>query len=83
MKYYERIKNLRIDCDKSQKEIAELLGTDQSYYAKYENGKRPLPIDRLKKLCEYYNVSADYILGLSENLPYGRSVTRKRGSKGN
>ena len=81
MEYYDRIKNLRIDSDKSQREIAEILGTEQSYYAKYENGKRPLPIDRLKKLCEYYNVSADYILGLSENLPYGTSKTRTRGGK--
>ena len=81
MEYYERIKNLRIDHDKSQKQIAEILGTEQSYYAKYENGKRPLPIDRLKRLCEYYNVSADYILGLSENLPYGTSITRNRGGK--
>lgn len=79
--YYERIRNLRIDHDKSQKEIAEFLETDQSYYAKYENGKRQLPIDRLKQLCEYYNVSADYILGLSENLPYGHSKTKKRGGK--
>ena len=81
MQYYERIKNLRIDHDKSQREVAEYLGTEQSYYAKYENGKRPLPIDRLKKICELYNVSADYILGLSENLPYGISRTRKRGER--
>ena len=78
MEYYQRLKNLREDSDKSQKEIAEFLGTEQSYYAKYENGKRPLPIDRLKALCEYYNVSADYILGLSENMPYGHSKTKKK-----
>ena len=47
-------------------------------FAKYENGKRPLPIDRLKKLCEYYNVSADYILGLPEKLPYGNSITKRK-----
>lgn len=81
MEYYDRIRGLREDKDKTQKEIADFLGTNQSYYAKYENGKRPLPIDRLKKLCEYYNVSADYILGLSEYLPYGLSKTRKRGGK--
>lgn len=81
MEYWQRLKGLREDNDKSQREIAEYLGTEQSYYAKYENGKRPLPIDRLKALCEYYNVSADYILGLSENLPYGHSKTRKRGKK--
>lgn len=76
--YYQIIKELRIDYDKSQREIAELLGTEQSYYAKYENRKRQLPIDRLKKICEYYNVSADYILGLSENMPYGYSKTKRK-----
>lgn len=79
MKYYERLKNLRIDQDKTQQEIAELLGTNQSYYAKYENGKRSLPIDRLYILCNYYKVSADYILGLPEGRPYGLSKTRKPG----
>lgn len=63
MNYQQRIKDLREDKDKTQKEIAKLLKTDQSYYSKYENGKRPLPIEHLMTLCEYYNVSADYILG--------------------
>jgi len=78
MEYYERIKNLRIDADKSQKEVAEYLKTSQSYYAKYENGHRALPIERLKELCILYNVSADYILGLPECMPYGHSITRKK-----
>ena len=77
MEYYERLKNLRIDHDKSQREIAELLQTEQSYYAKYENGHRSLPVERLRQLCEYYHVSADYILGLPEGLPYGTSKTKK------
>ena len=81
MEYYQRIKNLRIDADKSQKEIANLLQTGQSYYAKYENGIRPLPIDRLRELCIYYNVSADFILGLPEGMPYGKSKTRKKESR--
>ena len=76
MEYYERLQNLRIDNDKSQSEIANLLGTEQSYYAKYENGKRMLPIDRLKQLCAFYHVSADYILGLPDDLPYGTSKTK-------
>ena len=78
MEYYERIKNLRIDHDKTQAQIADILQTGQSYYAKYENGHRPLPIDRLRELCLYYNVSADYILGLPEDLPYGHSKTKRR-----
>ena len=80
MEYYERIKNLRIDSDKTQSEIADLLQTNQSYYAKYENGHRPLPIDRLRELCLYYHVSADYILGLPKDLPYGHSKTKRGGS---
>ena len=80
MEYYQRIKNLRIDADKTQQELADLLKTGQSYYAKYENGKRPLPIDRLRDLCLYYNVSADYILGLPEGMPYGHSITKKKGA---
>ncbi len=78
MEYYERIKNLRIDKDKTQKEIADYLKTSQSYYAKYENGHRPLPINRLQELCLYYHVSADYILGLPDGLPYGHSITKKK-----
>ena len=79
MEYYDRIKNLRIDADLSQKQIADLLKTNQSYYAKYENGHRPLPIERLRELCLYYNVSADFILGLPEGMPYGKSKTKNRG----
>lgn len=68
----ENIKGLRIDHDKTQAEIAQILKTEQSYYAKYENGKRPLPIDRLITLCQYYGVSADYILGLPKGLDWPR-----------
>lgn len=76
MQYYEVLKNLRIDHDKSQAEIAKLLNTTQTYYSKYELGKHPLPIQHLITLCKYYNVSADYILGLPEGLPYGLSKTK-------
>lgn len=69
MNYQQRIKDLREDKDLYQRNIAELLKTSQSYYAQYENGKRPLPIEHLITLCKFYNVSADYILGLP-NLPY-------------
>lgn len=83
MEYYERIKNLRIDHDMTQAQLADLLETGQSYYAKYENGRRPLPIDRLRQLCLYYHVSADYILGLPEDLPYGTSKTKKKQGRNN
>lgn len=71
--YQTRIKELRTDADKTQKEIASILNTTQSYYAKYENGKHPLPIEHLYTLCEYYQVSADYILGLPQGLSWPRN----------
>lgn len=67
MKYHKRIKDLREDNDLKQSQIAELLNTSQSYYAQYENGKRPIPIDRLIKLADFYNVSLDYITGRTNN----------------
>lgn len=62
MSYAQKIRELREDNDLYQKDIARILGTTQSYYAQYENGKRPLPIEHLITLCNFYNVSADYIL---------------------
>lgn len=69
MNYNQKIRDLREDKDLFQKDIAKILNTSQSYYAQYENGKRPLPIEHLIKLCIFYNVSANYILGLPD-LPY-------------
>jgi transcriptional regulator with XRE-family HTH domain len=66
MNYAQRIRDLREDGDYTQKEIADILKTTQSYYAQYENGHRPLPIDHRISLCKFYNVSADYILGLKD-----------------
>ena len=64
MSVYQRLKDLREDADKSQEEIANVLGTSQSYYAQYENGKRAIPFERIIVLAKYYNVSLDYIAGL-------------------
>lgn len=64
MQYYKRIKEIREDRDIKQKEIAEILQTDQSYYSKYERGLHPMTADQIIILCEYYNLSADYLLGI-------------------
>lgn len=72
MEYFNRIKDLRRDHDLSQKAVADILNTSQSYYSEYELGKRPLPIQHLRTLCIYYNVSADYILGLPRGLEWPR-----------
>ena len=65
-RYIARIRSLREDSDKTQAEIAEVLGTSQTMYARYERGANELPIRHLYKLCQYYGVKADYILGLSD-----------------
>ena len=64
--YMKRIRDLREDHDKTQQEIADILGTSQTMYARYERGANELPIRHLIKLCKYYRVSSDYILGLSD-----------------
>ena len=66
MKYIKRIRDLREDHDKTQQQIADLLGTSQTMYARYERGANELPLRHLITLCQYYKVSADYILGLSD-----------------
>ena len=70
MPYIKIIRDLREDSDKTQAEIAEVLGTSQTMYARYERGANELPLHHLLRLCDYYNVSADYILG--------RDLSRKK-----
>ncbi len=65
--YVEIIRDLREDSDKTQKEVADYLGTTQQVYSRYEKGENEMPVRHIISLCKYYNVSADYILGLSEN----------------
>jgi transcriptional regulator with XRE-family HTH domain len=66
--YIKRIRDLREDHDKTQQEIAEVLGTSQTMYARYERGANEMPIRHLIVLCKYYGVSADYILGLKDTM---------------
>ena len=67
MDYVIRMRNLREDADKTQQEIADILMTSQTMYARYERGANELPIRHLITLSKYYNVTTDYFLGLSEN----------------
>ena len=64
--YVKRIRDLREDHDKTQQDIANVLGTSQTMYARYERGANELPIHHLITLCIYYKVSADYILVLDK-----------------
>ena len=66
MDYCKIIRDLREDADLTQAQVAEALGTSQTMYARYERGANELPIHHLLTLCKLYQVSADYILGLSK-----------------
>ena len=69
---FVRIRNLREDNDKTQKEVAEYLFCDQSLYSKYERGQRDVPVGIIIKLAKLYNTRTDYILGLTDiKTPYG------------
>lgn len=63
--YQRRLRDLREDHDKTQQDIADILGTSQTMYAGYERGANELPLRHLLKLADYYGVSADYLLGRS------------------
>ena len=64
---YRRIRDLREDLDLTQKQLAQALRCSQQVYSNYELGQRDIPTDILIKLSAFYNVSVDYILGISNN----------------
>ena len=66
MDYTKRLYDLCIDNDLKQEDVAKILKITTQAYGMYENKKRSLPIESLIILCNFYNVSSDYILGLSD-----------------
>ena len=64
---YKRIRDLREDKDLTQREMAKNLNCSQQVYSNYELGQRDIPTDILIKLSDFYGVSVDYILGISDN----------------
>lgn len=71
--YCDKIRSLRQNRGLKQSDVAQILETTQQVYSRYENGVNALPIHHLITLCRYYNVSADYILGLTDNNAEGGS----------
>lgn len=67
MAHYPRIRDLREDSDKKQSELAEYLGTTKQYYSLYEKGANEISFERAIALAKYYNVSLDYIAGLTND----------------
>lgn len=79
MKYkYQRIRDLREDADLTQKDIADKLNEHLTTYVRWESGETELPIHILKKLCEIYKVSADYIIGITD---IKRPMPNEKGEK--
>jgi len=71
--YLKRLKELREDHDLLQKQVAIALKITRQQYGLYENGDRTLPIDKLFILSKLYETSANYILGLTDEIkPYPR-----------
>ncbi len=69
--YFKRLEDLRTDADKTQQEIADVLGCKREVYRRYEKGIHEIPVWALIRLSEYYGKSTDYILGLTDH-PGGR-----------
>ena len=67
MAHYPRIRDLREDSDKKQAEVAEYLGTTKQYYSLYEKGANEISFERAIALAKFYNVSLDYIAGLTND----------------
>lgn len=72
MEYGKRFKEIRIDRNISQATVDKAIGTTQQQIYKYESGKQEMTGQRIIDLCNYYQVSADYILGLPKGLEWPR-----------
>lgn len=78
----DRLKEIRQDKDLTQRDIAKILNISQVVYSRYETGVRLIPVDLLIKLANYYKVSVDYVLGLTdENKPYPKSIMTVKSTK--
>ena len=67
IKYYPRLRELRVSAGFNQTEIAEILDMQQNQYSRYERGERELPMHLFVKLALHYQVSLDYIVGISDD----------------
>lgn len=62
-----RVKKLRKSRNEQQKDLAEAIGATQAAISDIENGRRATSFDKLAAICRHYNVSADYLLGLTDS----------------
>ena len=78
---YPRIRNLREDADKTQAQVAEALGLYTTTYQRYERGENNLPLDIAIEIAKYYNISLDYLAGLTNTPRTLTGESYKIGSK--
>lgn len=64
---FQRIRDLKEDCDLTQKQISKIIGVSENQYGRYERGENPITLEKALLLANYYNVSLDYIAGRSKN----------------
>lgn len=64
MLFHQRLRDIREDNDKTQTQIAEVLGTTRQQYSRWESGTWQMPIENYKILAKFYNISIDYLAGL-------------------
>ena len=76
--FIEILRGLREDNDLTQAQVAEVLGTSQTMYARYERGANELPLHHLITLCRFYNVSADYLLDTAPSKLRRQKVARNK-----
>ncbi len=68
MRYYPRLRDLREDADLTQDQLVKALGMHKTTYTNYEQGKREPPFELIIRLAQFYNVSIDYIAGLTNQI---------------
>ncbi|MCD7872591.1 MAG: helix-turn-helix domain-containing protein [Clostridiales bacterium] len=78
MDYFQRVKDMREDKDLNQSDIAKLLNTSQQQYSLYERGIRKLNAEQIIILCKFYNVSADFLLGITNEFKKLHKKSRKK-----
>ena len=64
---FQRIQDLRVDSDLSQRQLGEILHISQRSYSHYETGSRGIPIEMLIRLADYYDTTIDYLVGRTDN----------------
>ena len=68
--YGEKLKTARKNAKLTLEQVAQIMNTTHATISRYENEKRKIEIETLKQFCIIYNISADYIIGLPEGMPY-------------